>query len=41
MFAVPLIPGRIYRVKHQGTHTTVRAYNGADAIVQILDLMGA
>lgn len=41
MFAVPVIPGYIYRVKHHGTSTIVLACNGADAIVQILDLMGA
>lgn len=37
MIAIPIIPGRAYRVRGRGLDLAVIAANGCDAIVSMLD----
>lgn len=40
MLASPIIPGKSYRVKHQGKTIDVLAAHGCDAICAVLGMVG-
>lgn len=40
MYSYPIIPGRLYRVKHLGGSMTVVASHGADAISIVFKRLG-
>jgi hypothetical protein len=39
MSAHPIIPGKLYRVRHAGRTFAVQAGHGCDAILQLLSLI--